>query len=209
MKNKLKSEEELANIIIKHFEKEGWSSYNEVSKSGGGSDRADLYLLKGDETFSIETKLTWGIKVLEQALSWRGWSSHGAYIAIPKPGYKKIRFIVNLCRELNLGLIFVSDIVEVKTIPGIKKQTHKPWLHEEQKSSIAGNNKSQYVTPFSITRDNWYKLFEKNREVILDDLLNMPNHYKSKASAKGSIIKLVKQGAVNFTIKDNICIWKG
>ena len=91
----------------------------------------------------------------------------------------------------------------------VKPQKYKtPWLHEEQKASVACNNKSEFVTPFSVTRGGWYKLFETAKEVELTKLLEQPHHYASKASARASIIKLAKTGALNFIIRDNMCIWK-
>ena len=184
MKQKIKfTESDLANIIIKHLENKGWISYKEVSISGvGGSSRADCYFIKKEnleiiETLSVETKLNFSLVVIEQAFQWLAYSNR-CYICIPSPkssNRSSYLFGIKICKMMNIGVFEVnvkSGIIKEVNTPTITKNTKIPPLYEQQRDSIAGNNKGEFITSFKITNINIDEYMKDKDSVELKNLIS-------------------------------------
>lgn len=213
-KNNIKKEElkkqretELAKIIVDHLNDLGYDVYKEVSKKGGGSDRADIYAIRNNvndtyngATVSIETKMSFNITVLKQAYNWRQWANLN-YVAVPVPKRIKDRtFIHSLCEGIGVGLIEVdmhSKQCYIIVNPKPNENIKPPTLYEEQKLSIAGNANNQYMTPFKITCAR-LKEFMKDKEysVLSTTIKSINHHYKSNISASASLSKYLELGII-------------
>jgi hypothetical protein len=188
-------EEELALHIVKHFERLGYEVYKEVAMFGGGSMRADIYCLKDGETISIETKMGMGLKVIEQAFRWR-MNANFAYIAVPYKHKADYRFALEICRDYGIGVIYYypkNGQLEVKILPALNSEPNNPKLYEEQKDSIAGNAKSEFVTPFKLTCKQLidYISVKGGKVGVKEAIRNIKHHYANDNSAENSLKKMV------------------
>lgn len=178
-----------------------YTVYKEVCWKGAGSQRCDMYAVaENGASIVIETKLSFGLAVIEQAFNWQK-HANCVYIAVPAATKRSARtFGYHVCELLGVGVIEVDTylkecgvMVSSKTYPNPKM----PALYEEQKMSVAGNANSQYVTQFKITRNRIYEYMEKNNCVDLSQLVKeIRHHYASNNSAVGSLRKLLEFNAI-------------
>ena len=209
------SEEQLAKMVIDHYEKLGYETYKEVTakgSKGGGTHRADIIAVKGDEYIVIETKVGFGLKVIEQAFAWKS-KSHKAYIAIPKRKRNNTkRFGYEICRDMGVGVIEID--IKKKDLffyceSSINKNPDLPKLYEEQKDATAGVS-SGYITPFKVTKQKIMEYVKQNGECSLSDLVeSVDHHYRNNNSAKQSISKLIRIGVIElklYKVKNKIFV---
>jgi len=190
-------ETDLASLVIKYFENLGYTTYKEVSIRGGGSARADIIAVKGDDHIVIETKTSFGLKVIEQAFFWKD-KSHKTFVAIPKG--KNRHFGYSICVDMGIGVIEIDKYNNVGVIieSSICNDPKLPQLYEQQRGSIAGNDKSEFVTPFKITCKTIQDYMEIHKESQLNDLVsNIKHHYRNDGSAKNALSKLIKMGVLD------------
>lgn len=200
---KFEKEEDLARVVVSHFEASGYQVYKEVCHHGGGSSRLDIYCVKEGDTIAIETKLNMGLTVLDQANTWVG-RANKVYIAIP---YKKKQisyFAREICRNFGLGILLVNDsrydqaIIEWLKPAICTEPVDPPKIYEEQKDSIAGNARGEFVTPFSLTRIKLVEYVKTNPGCSLSDAVrNIKHHYEHEQSAKSALRKLILGGVID------------
>jgi hypothetical protein len=202
------SEADLAEKIINFLESLGWISYKEVSIKGkGGGIRSDSYFIKkvGDEiveTMSLETKLNFSLKVIEQADKWKSHANR-CYICIPAPKRnqrKSFQFGIKVCKQLNIGIFEVNmgnGSVNELNAPTASKNPKLPPLYEQQRSSVAGNDKGSFITAFKVTVINLDEYMQDKDGIELKDLVsNIKHHYKNEKSAISTIQKYVNDGVI-------------
>jgi hypothetical protein len=225
------TEPELAQKIIKYFENLNYETYNEVSMHGsGGNARADMYFVKrhnGEiiDTVVVETKTSFSTKVVQQADRWRTAKlSHRVYVCVPAPKRKDLksrRFLFKICKLLGVGVFqyypndkFLFGIKESVVSEPIKPKKYPP-LYEEQKESIAGNSKSEYVTKFKLTVMKLNEFMEDKEHYVWKELIEeIDHHYSNDRSAMSALKKLMGgngpiQGFYLDKIDKKICIIKG
>lgn len=202
------TEPELADKIIKYFESKGYETYKEVSMSGTGGDaRADMYFIKrlGDgilDSVVVETKTSFSTKVIQQADRWRtNKFSHRVYVCVPAPKRKDLKsrkFLFKICKLLGIGVFqyytnndFIFGIKESVVCEKIDPKKYPP-LFEEQKDSVAGNSKSEYVTKFKLTVNKLNEFMVDKEHYIWKDLISeIDHHYSNDRSAMGALKKLI------------------
>lgn len=204
-------ESELAEKIIEHLEKKGYTSYKEVSMRGkGGNARSDCYFTKEvngkTETIAIETKMSMTLKVVEQADRWKKHANQ-VYVCVPtvtRKGWKSRKFAIKMCKALGIG-VFEYGVKGIKesNVGIINEKAKMPPLYEEQKSSVAGNDSGQFFTAFKNTVNELDKFMDDKDEYLLTDLIKEINHhYKSENSAKSSLKKMIERKVIdNYTIE--------
>lgn len=198
-------ESDLAEKIINYLENKGWISYKEVSVKGkGGGIRSDSYFVKKHndeivETMALETKMSFSLKVIEQAEKWLTYANR-SYICIPSPKRatrKTLSFGLKVCKKMNIGVFEVNmttGIIKELNSPTIDKNTKIPPLYEQQRESVAGNDKSEYITAFKITIINMNEYMKDKEMIELKELLaNIKHHYKTISSAMNAIQKMVNR----------------
>ena len=218
------TEADLAHKIIEHLEKLDWISYKEVSIKGkGGGIRSDSYFVKKDgdeiiETMALETKLSFSLKVIEQAEKWLGFANR-SYVCIPAPKKsvrKSFQFGIKVCKKMNIGIFEVNmttGTIKELYSPTIDKNTKIPPLYEQQRESQAGNNKGSFITAFKVTvlNINEYML-DKDGVELKDIISNIKHHYKTEKSAISTIQKMVKEDVIKGYIikkeKNKILLFK-
>lgn len=195
-------ESDVAKVIIDYYESLGYTTYKEVTakgSSGGGSSRADIVAIKGNQHITIETKINFGLSVIKQAFNWKS-KSHLVFIGIPRKKRTKVkRFGYDICRDLGIGILEVdmkkNDIIEYQP-SSFNDNPSLPKIYESQKDEIAGVSGS-YITPFKITKSKIITYLKQSGETSLSKLVTqIEHHYKNDSSAKRSISKLVRIGVI-------------
>ena len=88
-----------------------------------------------------------------------------------------------------------------------------PPLFEEQKNSIAGNDRSEYITKFKLTVEKLDRFMEDKENYIWNKLIEkLDHHYSNDKSASGALSKLIKTGHIKGyrieKIDKKICLIK-
>jgi hypothetical protein len=200
-------EAELAKEVIKHFESLGYITYKEVSLSGGGSIRADIFCKKEDESIAIEVKMNMCLKIIEQGFKWRE-HCNKTYIVISKKGKPNL-FAEMICRDYGIGLIYCKNGIITERIPPlITKDPKEPKLYEEQLLSLASNNKGDFITPFRLTHKRLVDYVGDKKLILSEVISNIDHHYKDNQSAANSIKSMIKIGVIELSIvKESGKIW--
>ncbi len=211
------SESDLADRIINHLEKIGWMCYKEVSMKGSGGDaRSDCYFVKKDgdliiDSIALETKLSFNLKVIEQADKWIAYSNM-SYVCVPAPkrvNRKNLSFGLKICKSLNIGVYEVDmdkNIIKELYMPKRNDRCKYPPIYEQQRDSVAGNNKSEYITSFKITVLNLEEYMKDKNGVELKSVVeNIKHHYKNNTSAYNTIKKFIDKKIIKgyFLSKDD------
>lgn len=196
------TETELAKNVISWLTADDWDIYQEVSSDGG---RADIVAVKQGLSWVIETKVNYGIAVLEQAFNWLGYANFVS-VAVSR-GVKRRRGNVAhyIHIDKGIGLITVNQFGWVSISEDAKlfrlknRKSIKDILCPEQKTmSNAGSANGGYFTPFKRTVGDIQRYIANNPGTTLKELIAETGyyHYVNKASAKGSIAKYILNGII-------------
>lgn len=194
-------ESDLAKLIIEYYEDMGYEAYKEVVNTGRGKNRADIIVVKDGKYTVIETKLSFGLTVIEQCFKWKPFS-HFSYVCIPRSAKRNSRiFGYNICRDFGVGVIDVGKNGDIKVIheSSYTSEPDLPQLYEEQKDQEAGSKptKDSYITPFKITCRKLVEYITENGDVpLLSAVKEIEHHYKSDTSAKNALNNLIKMGVL-------------
>ena len=201
-------ESDLTNIIISYMENKNYISYKEVSVKGvGGGIRSDSYFIKKDndiisETIAIETKLNFTIKVIHQAYRWIQ-HSNKSYICVPKTKKKNKKdflFGLKICKQLNIGVFevdMVTHYINELYTPSINSKYKIPPLYEQQRDSLGGNDKGDFITKYKITVMNIDTyMIDKNNVELKEVIKNIDHHYKNDKSAINAITKYINKDII-------------
>lgn len=211
-------ESDLAQHIVEHLEKQGYTAYKEVSMKGrGGNVRADCYFVKYDEnnnitdTVVVETKLNLTLTLIQQADVWKSRKyANKVYVGVPtanRKGMKSRKFAIKVCKALGIG---VYQLDKSKTIIETVCSEHTnnytlPPLYEQQKDSIAGNADSDFYTAFKHTVKQIDSFMEDKNQYDWNDLIKeIDHHYKSETSAKSSLKKMISTNVIKGYYLDKI-----
>ena len=202
------TETEVATAVMEHFSAEGWDCYPEVVLPSG---RADIVAVRpmpfsnGKTVHMIETKTSWSLSLLEQALA-RQEFAHYVSIAAPKTKSYNTLFWI-LCKAFGIGMMEVSGadphVDEYRDYPAklsrglkaAKKFGWGPWrtlasLHDDQKRFTPGSTVSAgYSTAFSRTMDDCADFVRENPGCTVKELVeSIPSHYASKSGFKQGVL---------------------
>tara|TARA_R110000772_G_scaffold2410_4_gene8595 strand:- start:66704 stop:67330 length:627 start_codon:yes stop_codon:yes gene_type:complete len=191
----MKKESDLADIVIKHFEKDNYEIYSEVIYKSG-SKRADIVAVKNNEYIVIETKMSMNMTLLEQGYFWKD-KVHKVYICCPSKR-KLNRFALQVCRDLGIGIyIYRKNKLVLMNDSTICSDPDLPKLHEQQKDSISGSKGGGFVTPFRLTREKLVKYITENGNSSLHSAIkNIDHHYSSIYSAKNALHKMINTNVI-------------
>lgn len=215
---KKNKEVDLAEKVISWLEKNGWDVYQEVLCKTGR--RIDIYAVKGHDTWAIETKLNFGLTVIEQAYRNKVFA-HYSSVAVPTIR-KNLRFRLfglDICKHYGIGNInviktswrkrgrykgVIASSFDIKSDIGLRNASPlMVQLHKEQKVfakvfAKAGNNKGKFWSPFKATVQKIEGYLEKKKKkVSLQKVIrNIDHHYAHDTSAYGALSKLIQKGVL-------------
>jgi len=194
-------ESDLAKLVIEWFESNGYEVYKEVINTKR-KNRADIIVVKDGEYTVIETKLSFGLTVIEQVFKWKPYS-HYSYCCIPKSKSRNSRrFGYDMCKDYGVGVMEVDKYGNISIIheSSFTKDPELPKLYEEQKDQEAGSkpSKDSYITPFKITCKKLIEYISNSNsdQSLLTSIKNIDHHYKSDSSAKNALTKLINMGVI-------------
>lgn len=169
---------------------------------GGRSKRADMVCRRDGDLTAVEVKLGLNLKVIDQAYGWRERSNY-VYVAVPARAHRNLPVARAICESFGIGLLIVyvgrhnQHCEELVSPTRNTSPTRTPELYEEQKSSVASNADSQYVTPFKVTAQRLVDLVRSRGECLLTDAVaGIEHHYANDKSAIAGLKKLIGWGVV-------------
>jgi hypothetical protein len=212
------TESDLAARAVKYLEFLGWTVYKEVSMSGtGGDKRIDILAVKDGIFWGLEVKSSFCFKVICQANNWSK-HLHKVSVVVPmfyiqKKDHSDLELAASICKDfLDIGLIevdlrrnkdwygvmsedefFFGQTIKVRHDPEPKQPRYKlPNVYEEQKESIAGNNKGEFFTVFKGTI-NRINEFLKDKDEYEFNLMveTVGHHYSNLKAAKTTLVKFM------------------
>lgn len=207
----------LTEYVRADLEKIGFVTYAEVCVKGGGDKRADMFARVEDpthekygQTIAFEAKLTFNLKVLEQAYFWKN-RAHQVYIVVPaiRRALGSRKFARELCQSLGIGMMEVDidrEQYHVTAQSGTCKSPIVPELYQEQRMVIASNAGNVYMTPFKRTVMRINEFFKDKQFCHMTELVKgIDHHYKSDIAAAKALKILIENKAVKgfYLIKKN------
>ena len=208
------SEKDIAKPIINMLKDWQWEVYQEVNYHGRV---ADIVAVRGNIQWAIETKTSFGLKVMEQAFKWKG-ICHYASIAIPK---LKNSFGEFLCRQHGIGVLTLytesgkpwGNGEPHETVkPGLSRRIVGIALNDIQKDYCeAGSANGGHWTPFKETCRRLVRAAERNPGTEFSELIKeLDHHYYSYASARSCLkgfIGTVIPELRTETINGKLCVF--
>lgn len=208
MKRPATSEAELAAVVIQWLEALGADVFQEVECSGGV---ADIVARVGAELWIIETKVSWSLALLFQAMERRR-DAHRVFIAAPYA--RGLRDAAHVCRELGIGVLVVHlgsqgcdagsgyDLPNVREeVPG-QRWNRRPValaarLQPEHKTHArAGTNGGRW-TPFRRTCEQLACVVRETPGIALKAAIDaVKHHYSTGAAARSHMASWIVAGKV-------------
>lgn len=217
----MKTETELAAIVVAWLKEFKWDVYQEVQwQQYGGT--IDIVATRGPLLRVIECKMSLTATVIDQAWKNRPYA-HLVHVAVPMRGWGKGRNVLNQALiRLGIGLLEVShhERVDWRT-----REDYTVWnVHETMKSRFdrkaatncikdklreahktfapAGNSQGLRFTPWKDTCQKWAQFVAEHPGCTLKEIITAGHHYASDSSAKISMAKWIESGHVkNITIR--------
>jgi hypothetical protein len=197
---KMMKEEELAARVVAWLSNQRWEVYQEVQVESYGR-RADIVAVQGPVSWVIETKMSFGIGVLDQALYWVGMAN---YVSVATPYGRGIRSTVlkRSMESIGLGSLLVRDWgIEERIHPRLQRRLRRDirkYLNEPQKTfAPAGNAHGARYTPFQETCRKIVDRVKIQPGIGIKELIdNIETHYLSSKTARSVLAKWIQQGVV-------------
>lgn len=211
-KTQFQSEAELAKIVVKFLESNKWEVFKEV-KPKNLNQIADIVAVKDKKIWIIETKLSYGTKVLDQAYKW---GKYAHYVSVAVPFSNQYSFVLEHFRkEFGIGKIFVhpnenikdKGFVSEKELPklNIPVLETEIWssLNFRQKESTAGVKGGGYITPYKITIENVKKFLQFNPKSPIELIVkNIEHHYSGDGIAINNLHKMLSEVEPDFVYEN-------
>lgn len=197
------SEEEMAGHVVAWLQDMDWTVYQEVQRYERGKI-ADIVATRGKLIWVIETKLSLGFDVLEQAHYWR---CHAHYVSVGVPPVKGgLNFKEVVLRRFGIGCLVIGRYghewtirEEVKPemnrrlIPGLREKLrpeHQTWAR-------AGNARGERFSPFKATCRAVAEFVAENPGTSLKQMLScVSTHYRSTSTAHSALAGWIEDGKV-------------
>lgn len=194
------SEADLAAVVVRWLEALGADVYQEVECAGGVADivakvRAELWI--------VETKVSWSLALIRQAMERRR-NAHRVFIAAPTS--RNMHDCARVCGELGIGVLDVyvgsEEYSSVREVAPSLRWNRRPvalaaLLQPEHKTHArAGTNGGRW-TPFRSTCEQVARAVARSPGITLKELVdNVEHHYASPSSARGSIAHWILKGKI-------------
>ena len=201
------TEADLARHVVTWLD--GFTVYQEVEYDGSV---ADIVVDVGGFGWIIETKLSLGMSVLEQAENWIRAGVKRVSVAVPKTkSMRSRRFANRIADWIGCGIIEVSESgyvreAEAATFHRVKR---KPWSREpndilkackeQHKTFCAAGSQSGRWTPYKETCSRILRIVQQRPGLCLKDLMDElkgEHHYKTESTARSCLPRWIRTGKV-------------
>lgn len=201
-------EVDLGKHILAYFKHLNYKIYQEVDCNSRGIDAVGVHK-DTKHIITIELKVNFNLKVIEQAYDNRLYS-HYSYLAVPSAKHHSSRyFALQICRDYGIGVIeWVKSTGQVREIiPAVRNSyPEKIKLFEDKDSySLAGSPDGKRWTPFKQTCVHIVEYVKNNPACSVAELVkNIEHHYSSPNSARSTIRNRIRAGIIQeIKIIDN------
>lgn len=193
-------ETDLARAVVEHLRAQRWEIYPEVQPKGFKAC-ADIVAVQGPVVWVVETKLSFGLSVIEQAHDWRKYA-HFVSVAVPRSGRTRMAEIV--CRRLGIGVLRAAPgaAIDERCLPAFNRKALAArlteGLTEKHKTYAApGNAEGRRYTPFRRTCEALAAAVAERPGLPLAELLDrVKTHYLNRASARTCLPRWIREGIV-------------
>ena len=212
------TEAAVAKAVMSYLVLEGWECWPEVELPEGRADivgvRPFPFLPHRRCVHIVETKTSWSLSLLEQAISRR---QYAHYVSLAAPT-KVNNYFSKLCRREGIGLIRVHargaecDVSQWDAViqqPALQRHKHGvryfgpqrclDALHEDQKRYTPGSTADAgYSTPWRRTMDRAAKYVAEHPGCTVKELARAVEHHYSNAGGarQGFLIWLEKRADI-------------
>lgn len=199
-------EERLAEKVVAYLHDLQWDVYQEVKVKESGNI-ADIVAVQGRRIWIIETKMSFSLALISQAMEWRKFA-HWVSVAVPTPkltsSWKGRDCGEKILDTFGVGVLWVDSYGQIVTRirPKLFRQAFTDFisqnLYQEQKTyAKAGNDRSEYYSPFRRTCNLIAKTVSENPGINLKTLIEkVDHHYASVSSARSSIRHWAEAGKI-------------
>lgn len=193
-------ETELAADVVKHLRALRWEIYPEVQPPGIRAC-ADIVAVQGPAVWVVETKLSFGLSVIEQAHDWR---KYAHFVSVAVPWSEKTRMAEIICRRLGIGVFRVARgaAMDERCLPAFNRKALsgkiRDGLSEKLKTyAKPGNAEGRRYTPFRRTCEAVAAAVNERPGLSLAELLDrVKTHYLNRASARTCLPRWIREGIV-------------
>jgi len=187
------SEAKIAAQLIGYLTDQGWDLYQEVEIDGR---RADIIAIMRPKVWIIEVKLHYGLKVLEQAMFWRG-LCHYVSVAIPRPNRWRIlqsNLISRVHAMTGIGLLNIGSYgVDELYSSALNRKADISWVKrlcpEHKTYAKAGTNDGGYFTAFAATKKEFTAFVHCHPGLTMKEIIDHLGrlHYANMTCAKTAL----------------------
>ena len=198
------TEVELARQVVAFLEREGFEVYQEVQLEFGGRTADIVALDSNRRVMIVEVKRTLGLSVMEQADGWtRRNLAHWVCVAAPHSNARSRLFADQICMDYGWGLIEVGqDASRMTSPPRFRRRAEASRVldaltPEHQTYAEAGNADGRRWTPFQATCAAMRDFVRRRPGSTMREVVGgIRHHYATDASAKGCIMKWLRDGVI-------------
>jgi hypothetical protein len=206
MARSFRREVDLAAGVVEHLRALRWEIYPEVQPRGMKCC-ADIVAVQGRIVWVIETKLSFGLSVIEQAHDWR---TCAHFVSVAVPWSRRTRMAEIICRRLGIGVLRVAPPprpgaeapIDERCLPAFNRKALAAritdGLTEKHKGYAApGNAQGRRYTPFRRTCEAVAAAVNERPGLLLGELLDtVKTHYLNRASARTCLPRWIREGVV-------------
>ena len=209
----MKTEQDMAKIVVQKLIDEQWDIYQEVSCSNG---IADIVGIKDNLIMVVECKKTFGLDVMAQAHHWIRYA-HYVYIAVSaRRSFRKSKgrwYGELICRKNGIGLFEVKynglfESIRPKLNRHICDKLKKTIRPEHKTFAQAGSADGGHYTPFKGLVSDLERFVKCNSGCSFEEAIERIDYhydaYATHASAKQSIAKHIKEGMIDTIRCDGV-----
>jgi hypothetical protein len=196
---RFRRETELAARVVAHLRAQRWEIYPEVRPAGLRAC-ADIVAVQGPLVWVVETKLSFGLSVIEQAHDWR---KHAHVVSVAVPWSERTRMAEIICRRLGIGVLRVGpSSIDERCLPAFNRKALagrlRDALTERHKSYAApGSAQGPRYTPFKRTCEEVVDVVRARPGLLLGELLDrVKTHYLNRATARGCLPRWIREGVL-------------
>jgi hypothetical protein len=196
------TEADLAAVVVAYLRDLHWDTYHEVQLESYGMT-ADIVAVQGPLVMVVETKLRFGLQVLQQAYTWR-WRAH--YTVVAKGGLAQpSEFVARVMRREGIGLWGVTPWPQVgeAIAPALHRQAKvaavRRVLRPEHREMAAGavSERGVRLTPFQDTARQVYRLLAREGPLPIRAVVDgIRTHYHCPSTARSCLLRWARKGLI-------------
>lgn len=193
------SEEAMAASLVSWLTTMHWNVYQEVQISSYGP-RADIVAVQGAVSWIIETKTSFKLAVLDQAVKWLGYANYVS-VATPHSNRAFSPFLKQSLEHCGIGVLTIGIDVRERVAPrlwrSLKLNIREKCRAEHKTFAPAGNSYGARWTPFQATAKEVVSMVKRNPGISMKDLVdNIQTHYYSAKTARSALTKWLITGVI-------------